>query len=153
MVEISNSPNFDAIFLRIKEETGIKSVRQLAGIIGKTHPTISVAKAKDNFSASWAFEIEKKFGLLTRWIMTGEGPKRLKDVPQNRQFEMLNEFEEWLSEEVRRNPERKIWFEIHLLDSFQMFAEWKRKRDVKEGACGPEEEFLPKISAAGGGGK
>jgi hypothetical protein len=132
MVEISNSPNFDAIFFRIKEETGIKSVRQLAGIIGKTHPTISAAKAKDNFSASWAFEIEKKFGLLTRWIMTGEGPKRLKDVPQNRRFEMLNEFEEWLSEEVRRNPERKIWFEIHLLDSFQKFAEWKLKRDEKE---------------------
>ena len=66
--------------------------------------------------------------------MTGEGLMKLEDVSQNRRFEMLNEFEEWLSEEVRRNPERKIWFEIHLLDSFQTFAEWKRKRDEKEGS-------------------
>lgn len=72
MVENSNSPNFDAVFLRIKGETDIKSVRQLSEIIGRKHPTVSAAKSKDNFSASWAYEIEKKYGLLTGWIMTGE---------------------------------------------------------------------------------
>jgi len=90
-------------------------------------------KGKGKFPPGWAYQVGKEFGLLTEWIMTGEGQKRQGDTPQNRRFDMLNEFEEWLIEEVRRNPERKIWFEIHLLDSFQTFAEWKRKRDEKEG--------------------
>ena len=96
MVENSNSPNFDAVFLRLKSEIGIKSERQLSEIIGRKHPTVSAAKSKDNFSASWAYEIEKKYGLLTGWIMTGKGPKRIEDAAKHRKLEILNEVEEWL---------------------------------------------------------
>jgi len=123
---------FEEAFKRIEIATGIKTMTELAKITGTSQQYVSKKSREGEFPVAWAYEIEKKFGLLTRWIMTGEGPKRLEDVPQNRRFDMLNEFEEWLSEEVSRNPERKIWFEIHLLDSFQTFAEWKRKRDEKE---------------------
>ena len=123
---------FEEIWGRIKKETSSKNLTELAEVTGVTQSALSKAKGRNDFSASWAYAVGKKFDLLTEWIMTGEGPKRLEDTPQNRRFDMLNEFEEWLSEEVRRNPERKIWFEIHLLDSFQTFAEWKRKRDEKE---------------------
>lgn len=124
---------FDSIFERIKQETGLKSIRQLAVIIGKRQQTISAAKAKDEFSAAWAYIVAEKYGLLTEWIMTGRGPKRLEELKSNsRKHEMLNEVEEWLDEEIKRNPERKIWFEIHFLDSFKTFKEWRRKRDQQE---------------------
>jgi len=120
---------FEEIWARIKEETPLKNLTELAEITGITQSALSKAKGRNDFSASWAYAVGKKFGLLTEWIMTGKGPKKLEELPQERRFDMLNEFEEWLSEEVRRNPERKIWFELHLLDSFQRFAEWRRKRD------------------------
>jgi len=130
MVQIGR---FSEVWERVKGETGISTFTQLAELVETTHQYVSRKKTKDEFPVAWAFAIAQKYELSTDWIMTGENPKRLKDVPQNRQFDILNEFEEWLIEEVRRNPERKIWFEIHLLDSFQTFAEWKRKRDEKEG--------------------
>ncbi|MGD9950056.1 MAG: helix-turn-helix domain-containing protein [Desulfobulbus sp.] len=129
MVEKSNSPNFDAIFLRIKKETGVKSVRQLSEIIGKTHPTVSVAKKKDNFSASWAYEVEKKFGLLTRWIMTGEGPKRVDEVTKGSRYQILNEVEEWLKEEIEKNPDNEVWFQIQVEKSIPGFKEWRERRN------------------------
>lgn len=129
MVENSNSPNFDAVFSRIKGETDIKSVRQLSEIIGRKHPTVSAAKSKDNFSASWAYEIEKKYGLLTGWIMTGEGPKRINEATKSRKLEILNQVEEWLTEEIRINPGRETWFELQMMDFFESFKKWKRKRD------------------------
>ena len=123
---------FDEIWARIKSETNLKSLQSLANILKISQPAGSEMKGKGKFPPGWAYQVGNEFGLLTEWIMTGEGQKRQGDTPQNRRFDMLNEFEEWLIEEVRRNPERKIWFEIHLLDSFQTFAEWKRKRDEKE---------------------
>jgi hypothetical protein len=123
---------FDEIWARIKSETNLKSLQSLANILKISQPAVSEMKGKGKFPPGWAYQVGKEFGLLTEWIMTGEGQKRQGDTPQNRRFDMLNEFEEWLIEEVRRNPERKIWFEIHLLDSFKTFAEWKRKRDEKE---------------------
>ncbi|MDD2467920.1 MAG: helix-turn-helix domain-containing protein [Desulfobulbus sp.] len=124
---------FEEIWDRIKEETPLKNLTELAEITGITQSALSKAKGRNDFSASWAYAVGKKFGLLTEWIMTGKGPKKIEELPQERRFEMLNEFEEWLSEEVLRNPERKIWFELHLLDSFQKFAKWKLQRDEQKG--------------------
>lgn len=121
--------DFDTILERIKEEARIKSMRQLAEIIGIKHQTISAAKKKGDFSVSWAYEIEKKYGLLTGWIMTGEGPKRIDDAAKHRKLEILNELEEWLGEEMKKNPGRETWFELQMMDNFESFKKWKRKRD------------------------
>ncbi len=128
---------FEKVWERIKQETGLKSFQNLADIVGKTQPAISGAKARKEFPPDWAYLVGKKFGLLTEWIMTGNGPKRLnaqRDVPRNKpkKYEILNEAEEWLDEQVRKNPDRKIWFELHLLDSFPAFKEWRIKRDQEE---------------------
>lgn len=145
MKEISINNDFDTVWKRISEETGIRSLRQLAVIIDKRQPTISAAKAKGEFPPGWAYVVGKKFGLLTEWIMTGSGPKRLEEQKRNaRKLEMLNEVDEWLDEEIKRNPERKIWFEIHFLDSFQTFKEWRRKRDSEENS----EDESPKRKVA-----
>ena len=133
MKEISITSDFDSVWNRISGETGLKSLRQLAVIIEKRQPTISAAKAKGEFPPGWAYLVDKKYGLLTEWIMTGEGPKRLEERTTRRELTILDEFEEWSQEEIRKNPERKVWLEIQLLDSFEKFKKWKLKRDEKKG--------------------
>ena len=120
----SISPAFDAIFERIKSETEVSSLRQLAKIINKDQSTISSSKAKDNFPANWAFEVEKRYGLLTRWIMTGEGPKRLEDIKGD--FTFYEELEAWARETGRSDNIQ--WMRNQIESFFQMFKEWKGDR-------------------------
>jgi len=137
MTEIIKN-RFEEIWGRIKQETPLKKLTELAEITGITQSGLSKAKRRNEFSGSWAYIVGKKYGLLTEWIMTGKGPKKLEELPKSRKFELLNEFEEWLSEEVRMDPKRKDWFELQLLDSFSAFREWKQKREDEKGG---EYEF------------
>lgn len=123
--------NFEEVFERIKEETDVKSLRQLAKIIKKDQSTISFAKAKNNFPANWAYEIEKKYGLLTGWILTVEGPKTLNEKKGNSDF--YAELEEWakemsMSEDIR-------WLYKQIEEHFPGFVEWK-KRKAESGNSG-----------------
>ena len=68
--------SFQDAFERIKGETDIKKFTQLAEFIGVSQPAISKAKKRDVFTPEWAVAIEREYGILTRWILTGEGPKR-----------------------------------------------------------------------------
>lgn len=120
----SIDPAFEEIFSRIKAETDIASLRQLAKIIKKDQSTISSAKAKNNFPANWAFEVEKKYGLLTRWIMTGEGPKRLDDLKGDWGF--YEELEQWAKETGR--SENIQWLRNQIESFYPMFIEWKKRR-------------------------
>lgn len=129
MVDKSTSHNFEVIFERIKFETKIKSIRQLAEIIGKTHSTILAAKTKNNFPAGWAYLVGKKYGILTEWIMTGEGPKRLEELQNGKKIDILNELKNWLLEEIRKNPKKEVWFEIQLEESFPGFKAWKEEKE------------------------
>ncbi len=123
--------NFDDVIKRLLEIKGKSQGKEAAQLLGISPADLSNRKKRGTLLPlliEWAMQEEVNL----HWFITGEGPERLEAVPQNRQFDMLNEFEVWLNEEVRRNPERKIWFELHLLDSFQKFAEWRRKRDEQE---------------------
>lgn len=118
---------FDEVMGRIKENTPVKNQEQLAEIAGITQAGISKARKRNEFSAEWAYKVGKKYNLTTEWIMTGQGQKRPGENIE-RKYEILDEAEEWLNEEVRKNPDRKIWFEVELLDAFPKFMEWRRKR-------------------------
>lgn len=107
----------------------MKTLADLGQVIDKKQQTISYSKSKNEFSPAWAYIVGKKYGLLTEWIMTGEGPKRLSEIKDNRKFDILSDAEEWLGEQVRKNPDRKAWFELHLLDSFPGLKEWRENRD------------------------
>ncbi len=124
--------NFDEIWNRIRQETDLKTLADLGQVIDKKQQTISYSKSKNEFSPAWAYIVGKKYGLLTEWIMEGNGPKRLAESPKNRKFDILDEVEEWLDEEVRKNPRRESWFELQMLDNFESFKKWKRKRDEAE---------------------
>jgi predicted transcriptional regulator len=121
---------FNEIWARIKAETNLKSLQSLANIVKISQPAVSEMKGKGKFPPGWAYLVGKEFGLLTEWIMTGEGPKRLSDRQEINPI--LVEVNEWLKEEVRKNPKKGIWFEVEFGEKFQEFSEWKRKRDQGE---------------------
>lgn len=138
--------SFSEIWERVRANTDLSTFTQLAELVETTHQYVSRKKAKDEFPIYWAFTIAQKYGLSTDWLMTGEGPRKHRELHQNRNFELLNEFEEWLAEEVRQTPSRKEWFEIQLLDSFQPFKKWiEAKNEVLDKA--PE---VPKQSNGSG---
>ena len=124
---------FDEVWERIKSETELKSLKNLAATVKISQQAVSEMKSKGKFPPGWAYLVGEQFNLLTEWLMKGTGPRRLSDQKTiSRKYEILNEAEEWLNEEVRRNPDRKIWFELHLLDSFPGFKKWRQKRGAKE---------------------
>ena len=59
---------------RLKLELGLKTDKEIQELLGIPQSTFSRSK-KDPFPAEWAFKIELKYGITTRWIMTGQGPK------------------------------------------------------------------------------
>ncbi|MDD2467124.1 MAG: helix-turn-helix domain-containing protein [Desulfobulbus sp.] len=124
MNEKRENGNFEEIFLRLQEAIGVKNISQLSEIIERKQPTVSAAKAKNNFPANWAFEIEKKYGILTGWIMTGKGPKTLDE--QKGDLVFYEELEEWARETGR--TENTQWLKNQIESFFPMFTEWKKRR-------------------------
>ena len=128
-----NSFSFEECWERIKGKTPLENYSQLAEIIELSKSNVTKRKDENLFPVEWAFVVARRYGLTTEWILTGEEEKKLEQLKKRREFAILDECEEWLKEEVRKNPERKVWFELQLLDSFQTFAEWRRKRDEEKG--------------------
>lgn len=120
--------NFESVWKRIREETGVKSLQSLADILKKTQPAISKAKAKGEFPPGWAYVVGKKFGLLTEWIMTGEGQKRPGDVTIN---PLLIDVNEWLNEEEKhKDTEFRILFRRQMIRAFFDYEAWVKKRKM-----------------------
>jgi hypothetical protein len=123
---------FEEIWKRIKQETPLKNLTELAEITGITQSGLSKAKSRGDFSASWAYAVGKKYGLLTEWIMTGDEPKRLKKGIEINP--LLVDVNEWLNEgRKHESAEFRILFEQQMIRAFFDYEEWKRKRDETEG--------------------
>ena len=114
---------FEEIWQRIRGETGLKSLKALAEVVQISQPAVSEMKSKNRFPAGWAFEVEKKFGLLTKWIMTGEGPKRIHEKDRSA---FLVELEEW-AKEVSESKNLK-WLENQIENQFPDFKRWREEK-------------------------
>ncbi len=121
--------DFEEIWERIRKETDLKTLADLGQVIEKKQQTISYSKTKNEFSPAWAYLVGKKYGILTEWIMTGEGPKRLGEEGKVRKFDILNQAEEWLTDEVIKNPKREFWFEVEFEKAFEEFKKWKEEKE------------------------
>jgi hypothetical protein len=121
--------DFERIWGRIKSETNLKSLQGLANILKISQPAVSEMKSKGKFPPGWAYQVGQEFGLLTEWIMTGDGPKRLEDIKGD--FTFYEELEEWARETGR--SEDIQWLRNQIESFFPMFTEWKKRR-----AEGPE---------------
>ena len=115
--------NFDKIWARIKEETPIKNLTELAEIAGISQSGLSKAKGRDYFSGEWAYLVGKKYGLLTEWIMTGEGPKRIEEKGRSA---FLVELEGW-AKEVSESENLK-WLENQIENQFPDFKRWREEK-------------------------
>ncbi len=126
---------FDTVFERVKEETKIKTLKELAHFLGKTPQNISNKKKTKKFPVEWAYRIGQEFNLLTEWIMTGTGPKRLDekgteiDQVKSLQNDIVCEIDNWLTQLEKDDPGRKEWFRCDFEDKYPRFAEWKRKEE------------------------
>jgi hypothetical protein len=124
--------DFSSVWNRIKEETSIKNVTQLAGIVGKTQPNVSKKKAQGKeFPIEWAYLVAKKYNLSTDWILTGEGDKHVegKAVPENQYIIML---EDWLNELKAEDPRKEYWFQCQIEETFPGFKEWLEQKEAEK---------------------
>lgn len=120
---------FDIIWGRIKKETGLKTMQQLGEIIGKKQNTISSAKKRNDFPADWAYSLAKHYGLLTEWIMTGQGPKRLAEAQHIKQPKagFLRELELWATEVSGKGSLE--WLENQLESQFPAWKKWREEKE------------------------
>ena len=49
-----------------------------------------------------------------------------------RNFEILNQAEEWLTIEVGKNPKNEIWFEVEFEKTFEEFKKWKEEKEESD---------------------
>ncbi len=131
---------FEYVWKRIKEETLIKNVSQLAKIVGKTQPTISAKKKQGKeFPIEWAYLVGEKYNLATKWILTGEGPKWKIQEPRRRFLILVDN---WLDKITESDPEREAWFKYHFLDSFPNFKDWHKEKEAEEKKHGRQSQTV-----------
>jgi hypothetical protein len=125
---------FEEIWGRIKAETEVKKLRDLAEEVGTIATSISRKKKNNDFPVEWAFKIAQKYNLSTDWIMTGKGPKRLGGKVQNVESESnyLLQIGTWFKEITFQDSRKKTWFEIQFEKAFPEFVEWLKDREVKK---------------------
>ena len=119
---------FEKIWSRIRKETGLKSLKNLAEVVQISQPAVSEMKSKNKFPAGWAYEVGKEFGLLTECIMTGEGPKRINE---KKKADFLSELEEW-AKEVSESENLK-WLENQIENQFPDFKRWREEKTQAAG--------------------
>lgn len=131
---IFTGTDFTEVWERLVSETDIKYLKDLGKLVGVTQQNVSSRKQENLFPYGWAYPIAKKYGLLTEWIISGNGPKRLSDLKNKTDldFAILEDLNDWLTEMVKEEPYRKDWFQGNLEDAFPLFKEWlKRKEEMQ----------------------
>lgn len=117
---------------RIKKETNIKYLSDLAEVIETSQPNVSRQKKEKTFPPGWAYIVGKKYGLLTEWIMTGEGPKRLgeKIVNDEKEAPPKGIIEEWI-QEVREKEGNDGRIVMELTLQVEEFRTWFQEHKSK----------------------
>ena len=115
--------HFEEALARIKAEVGIKTLSGLAEIVGSSQQYVSKKSKESEFPVRWAYLVGKKYGLLTEWIMTGEGPKRIEEKGRSA---FLVELEGW-AKEVSESENLK-WLENQIENQFPDFKRWREEK-------------------------
>lgn len=120
--------SFDECWNRIQKETNIKNLTQLAKIVGTSQSNTTKKKQKGEFPAEWAFRVGQDYNLLTEWIMTGQGPKRIGIESEEGYF---SDLKKWAKETGQ--SENIEWMKNQIDQTFPMFKEWRKRRDETKG--------------------
>lgn len=119
---------FEDSWARIQQETEIKNQYDLAKAINASQPVISKYKKKGVFPVEWAYKVGKKYNLLTEWIMTGDGQKRLREGCKLKEEIFQGSLGEWIKERCKESPEFYREFMADCAAFFPEYAEWLKKR-------------------------
>ncbi|MBU0730199.1 MAG: helix-turn-helix domain containing protein [Proteobacteria bacterium] len=135
--------NFTNIWNRIKKETDIRNMQDLASLVGSSQPTVSTKKKENIFPVEWAYKVGKKYNLLTEWIIEGKGPVRPNQMRSEREYEIISDLEKWIQEYAQREPGAIAWFEVEFKRKFPEFDEWLKKREgvVDDGFSGEKKKI------------
>ena len=146
--------NFEEIWERIKSETDLKNLSDLARLVGTSQPFLSKKKKQNYFATDWAYKVGRRYNLLTEWILTGEGPKRLANLTyrncnlsviecdvnsqKNRKLssDLIQDLDTWVSEMLALEPDRADWIKHCIYDALPTFKEWRKRKesdDIDEG--------------------
>ena len=133
--------NFEDIWQRVKNATEIKNMAKLAETLGISQAAISKAKAKKEFQISWAFRLGQQYGILTEWIMTGEGPKRIEEAAKESVSvgisqpgsDVTPDFFAQLAEWARETSgtEDLQWIEKQIDVCFPAFRMWREEKEAE----------------------
>jgi hypothetical protein len=123
---------FREVLERIESVTEIKTMTELGRVVGSSQQYVSKKSREGEFPPAWAFEVAKKYGISTDWIMTGEGPKRInQDVEIN---PLLIDVNEWLNEEEKQKDSNFCnLFKQQMIRAFFDYERWIQKREEAEG--------------------
>lgn len=123
--------NFMEIWGRVQQETEIKSLTNLAKLIGITQPSVSERKRKNEFPLDWAYIIAKKYSLSMDWLISGEEPIRRNAIkePKNKYIVLLDE---WLNEIANADPRKEYWFQCSIEKTFPEFKEWVQQKNAAD---------------------
>jgi hypothetical protein len=116
---------FKKIWNRIKEETELKLLKQLAILVETSERALSNKKSRGKFDAEWAIKIEKVYGISAYWILTGEGEKRRGAGTEDPYAVKLAEWMKLKSEEDNR---AKAHIEMTVEEALPEFKEWLKNK-------------------------
>lgn len=121
---------FSPIWDRLISETDISKLSHIAAIAKTTRQYVSRKKNENRFPIEWAYLIARKYGILTEWILTGKGPKRLEEIRSTPYLNPISgNIDVWLKEKVLNEPEYSGYFKIHFEQSFPDYKEWIKRRE------------------------
>ena len=126
--------NFEEIWERVREKTGMENLYELAEFIGKKRQFVSKKKKLNQFETDWAFKIAQEYGISTDWIMTGKHPEITNRNTSNQRcnYSYLMKVETWLINLIKKDPRNRDWFERQFEEAFPQFEKWSRAEEVEE---------------------
>lgn len=74
-------PDFQSVYDRIREATGLRTQTEVAALLGVKQSSISDAKRRDSIPAQWLLILFDKRALNPTWVRTGEGEPYLAQSP------------------------------------------------------------------------
>ena len=74
-------PDFQSVYDRIREATGLRTQTEVAALLGVKQSSISDAKRRDSIPAQWLLILFDKRALNPTWVRTGEGAPYLAQSP------------------------------------------------------------------------
>jgi pyruvate-formate lyase-activating enzyme len=119
--------SFEEIWDRIRKETKLKKITELAELAETSQPNVSKKKKENNFPVDWAYKIAKKYELNIEWILEGTGPQRPgqgSDDP-----EIIKQIVKWIKEQERKEPGALAWFTYDFRKKYPEFDRWEKREE------------------------